>query len=156
MQGANEAAWKDRELTLRERELEIRRRAAELPVQLATLGLRGTMVGSIAGLVLVLALALISTASNRINITGTHLCIITGLICTTVVVYGAFVFQRSAQIAALWKDKGVSRSNSSELDTVHNQFLIEDTMQQHIKQYHEPLEKTLRQIIQEELDHIRR
>jgi hypothetical protein len=148
-----EESWKERELSFRERELEIRRLAATLPVQLADLGLRGTLTGAISGLILVLVLALIGTFSNQVAITGTHLCVITGLLCLTVVAYGAFVFQRSAQIAARWKDMGGIQFSTSEKDNINNQSLIEDSLRQHIEQYHKPLEERL-QRIEEELERI--
>lgn len=94
-------------LELRRKELEIRQREVELPVELASLGLRGTLTGAIIGLVVLVALALISAFSDKAQITGTHLCILAGIICTTVVMFGAFVFQRSVSIAALWKGRRV-------------------------------------------------
>jgi hypothetical protein len=87
------------ELDLRQRELELRRRKVELPIELAKLGLRGTLSGAIAGVVLVVILGCIGAFVEKAQITGTHLCILTGIICATVVFYGAFVFQRSFQLA---------------------------------------------------------
>jgi predicted PurR-regulated permease PerM len=144
-----EESWKERELRFREGELEYRRLVATLPVQLADLGLRGALAGAIAGLILVLVLALISTFSNRVAITGTHLCVITGLLCFTVVAYGAFVFQRSAQIAARLKDMGGIQFSTSEIDNINNQSLIENVLRQHVEQYHKPLEERLQQIKEE-------
>ena len=95
------------ELELRRLELENRKRELELPVELASLGLRGTLSGAIAGIVLLAILAGISTFSERSQISGAHICILAGIICATVALYGAFVFQRSLTVTAR-RDEGVS------------------------------------------------
>src|SRR5262245_28454289 len=52
---------------LRRMELEIRRRQVELPSELATLGLRGTLIGLIAGVVLITVLALVGAIYNKVR-----------------------------------------------------------------------------------------
>jgi hypothetical protein len=97
----------ERKLDLQFKELEIRRRAVELPVELASLGLRGTLTGAIAGAILVIILAVLSAVSEKVNITGWHLCVFAGIICATAAAFGAYVFQRSFQIAATWEKTGL-------------------------------------------------
>jgi hypothetical protein len=87
------------ELELKRLELEIERRKVELPMELASLGLRGTLTGALVGCGLILALAGRNLISDRVQVTGTHLCVFAGIICATVVAYGAFVFNRSLDIA---------------------------------------------------------
>ncbi|MBI3821175.1 MAG: hypothetical protein HY289_00675 [Planctomycetes bacterium] len=106
-------ALSDGELALRRIELEIRNREVELPIELARLGLRGTLMGALAGAAILVILAIISAYSERAQITGTHICILAGIICATVVFYGAFVFQRSIQIA-VDKTKGVTASTTDQ------------------------------------------
>lgn len=96
------------EREIRLKELEIRRREVELPIELASLGLRGTLTGAIVGFVTLMVFAGLSIYSDKTQITGTHLCIMTAIIATTVIMYGAFVFQRSAQIAASYRDTHVA------------------------------------------------
>jgi hypothetical protein len=98
----------DVELELRRLELEIKKRELELPVELAQLGLRGTLTGALAGCTVVLALAIIRAFSDRLDITGAHLCIIMGIVAIAVALYGGFVFQRSVTIGGRWKDNGLS------------------------------------------------
>lgn len=87
--------------------LENDRDEIRLPIKLADLGLRGTLTGAIAGAVLLVVLACISAFSDQSQITGNHLCVIAGIVCATVVFYGAFVFQRSLEIAVN-RSKGVT------------------------------------------------
>ncbi len=96
----------DREIRLKE--LEIRRREVEMPMELASLGLRGTLTGAIVGFVTLMVFAGMSVLSEKAQITGTHLCIMTAIIATTVIMYGAFVFKRSAQIAASYRNTHVA------------------------------------------------
>jgi hypothetical protein len=97
----------DRAYELRLKQLDLKRRATELPVELAKLGLRGTLIGAIVGFVLLVTLALVSAFYPKVEINGWHLCILTGIICTTVGTYGAFIFQRSFSVAAKLGDKAV-------------------------------------------------
>jgi len=87
------------------KELEVRQLEIRLAVELANFGLRGTLMGALLGMLALVIFALIGAFSERIGINGVHLCIMTGLICLTVVSYGAFVFNRSLKVAALWKDR---------------------------------------------------
>lgn len=84
--------------------IENRRRELELPGELTKYGLNGTLGGAIGSLILLLLLATMSLFAPKDSITGTHLCILAGILCATVVFYGAFVFDRSVNIAAAWKD----------------------------------------------------
>jgi len=93
-------------LELQRLELDVRVKQVELPIELARLGLRGTLTGAIAGMILVVILGFIGAFSEKAQITGTHLCILAGIICATVVFFGAFVFQRSVQVA-VDRTKGV-------------------------------------------------
>ena len=93
---------------IRLKELEIQRREVELPIELASLGLRGTLAGAIVGFVTLMVFAGLSVFCEKAQITGTHLCIMTAIIATTVIMYGAFVFQRSAQIAATYRGTHVA------------------------------------------------
>lgn len=85
-------------LRIRMRELEIREQEIKLTASLSDLGLRGTLAGALAGLLLVLLLAALSAWSKNVTITGTHLCIVTGVVAVAVVALGAFVFNRSAAV----------------------------------------------------------
>jgi hypothetical protein len=96
------------ELEIRKKKLELELRKVALPIELATYGLRGTLFGTFAGLFAIVVLAGISAFSERIQITGTQLCIMTAIIAVTVALYGAFVFQRSLSIAGQWGEKGIS------------------------------------------------
>ncbi len=95
----------DRVYDLQLKDFELRRRAVELPVELAKLGLRGTLIGAMAGFLLLVALALITAFSDRVKIDGWHLCVLAGIVGTTVAVFGSFVFQRSFSVAAQVGDK---------------------------------------------------
>jgi len=90
------------------KELEVRQLEIKSAVELASLGLKGTLMGALLGMLALVIFALIGAFSERIGITGVHLCVMTGLICLTVVSYGAFVFNRSLKVAALWKDRSLS------------------------------------------------
>jgi len=57
----------------RRKELEIEWRKVELPFELASLGLRGTLAGALAGCLVVVLLAVIGMFSKAVEITGTHL-----------------------------------------------------------------------------------
>jgi hypothetical protein len=80
----------------------------ELPIELAQLGLKGTLIGAVAGGALILALALIAAFSERAQITGTHLCIIMGLVAATVAAYGGYVFGRSLTLTGDLEGKRIS------------------------------------------------
>jgi hypothetical protein len=95
------------DLELRRLESQNRLREIELPFELAGLGLKGTLIGAVAGEVLVAILACIAVFAEQSRITGTHLCIITAIVGTTVGVYGAFVFKRSLDVSVSNR-KGVS------------------------------------------------
>ena len=88
------------EYQIRLKELEIQRREVELPIELASLGLRGTLTGVIVGFITLMIFAGLSVYSDKAQITGTHLCVMMGIVATAAIMYGAFVFKRSAQIAA--------------------------------------------------------
>jgi hypothetical protein len=109
----------DREIRLKE--LEIRRREIELPIELASLGLRGTLMGAIGGFVVLIVLAGLSVFSDKAQITGMHLCILAAIIATACVMYGAFVFQRSAQIAARYRDTYVAVGSEKSFAEVDSQ-----------------------------------
>ena len=79
-----------------------------MPMELASLGLRGTLTGAIVGLVVLMFFAGLSVFSDRPQITGTHLCVMAAIIATTAIMYGAFVFKRSAQIAASYRGTHVA------------------------------------------------
>jgi hypothetical protein len=96
------------ELEVRHKELETELRKAELSIELAKIGLQGTLVGALAGGMVVVMLALIGMYSDRIQITGLDLCIILGIVAAAVTFYGAFVFQQSLAIRGDWERKKVS------------------------------------------------
>ena len=85
---------------LRMRELHVREMEIKLASDLKQLGLRGTLTGAIGGMLLVVLLAGISVYSGGIVITGTHLCILVGILCASVTFFGAFVFDRAATVVA--------------------------------------------------------
>jgi hypothetical protein len=82
------------------RELELRGQEIQLASDLNALGLRGTLAGALAGVALAAALAATGAFSERIAITGWHICFIVAVISVAVVFFGAFVFNRSAKIVA--------------------------------------------------------
>lgn len=101
----NEFKQRDFELVKLEHELSTQRlrleeKKIELGVQLSQFGLRGTLTGAIGGLFMVIILAILGAFLPDLGIDGTHITIIIGIICVTVGMYGAFVFNRSASFAA--------------------------------------------------------
>ena len=68
------------ELELRRMEMEIRRLEVELPIELAKRGLRGALIGTLAGAVMLVIFAFIAAYFEKAQITGTHLCILGGII----------------------------------------------------------------------------
>lgn len=85
------------------RELAVREREAELVVELAKLGLRGTLTGALVGMLFVLLLASPHLfLEKEYPVCGNHITIIVGMICITVVCYGGFVFNRQLQLAFRW------------------------------------------------------
>jgi hypothetical protein len=95
----------ERDLKLREMELETRLREVELRVGLARTGLRGTLTGALVGFIMVLSLAGISAFFEQVQLTGTHLSIIVGIMAVAIVCYGAFVFERSLSIKGSLQDQ---------------------------------------------------
>ncbi len=96
---------------LRRLKLANEQRQIELPIELAKLGLKGTLIGAIVGAGLVVIIACFGALCDKAQITGTHLCVLTGTVCATVVFYGAFVFNRSIQIA-IDRAKGVTAGSN--------------------------------------------
>ena len=88
------------EVELRRKELEVKLEQIKLRNELATLGLQGTLMGALASCFVIVALALIGAFSPKVQITGKHLCIITGIMALAVVFYGAYIFERSLHVAA--------------------------------------------------------
>jgi hypothetical protein len=87
------------------KELELRLREIEVSKELAQLGLRGALTGALAGCLMVIALAVIAAFSQKVQITGTHLCWMMGIVAVAVALYGAFVFNRSLGISGDFQKK---------------------------------------------------
>ena len=103
--GQPEIKESDLELRKLEYELAMERirleeRKVQLGVQLSQFGLRGTLAGAIGGLLMVTILAVLGSFVPTLGVNGLHLTLIIGIICVTVGMYGAFVFNRSASFAA--------------------------------------------------------
>ena len=99
------------------------RRELEIPCELTKYGLNGTLGGACGGLVLIGLLAWFATYAPKDVIAGNHLCVIATTICVTVVVYGAYAFERSVRIAALWNkglDAAVDKQISKRLAVPHH------------------------------------
>lgn len=129
----NEIGREDLELRKLEYELSIRRlqleeKKIEPGVQLTQYGLKGTLTGAICGVVLVIVLALLGSFLPNLGITGLHITIIIGIICITVGIYGAFVFNRSASVAGRIGDNefkagttdGDKRGGEQKINKRHN------------------------------------
>ncbi len=93
------------EQEIRLRELAVRETEARLMVELAKFGLQGTLTGALVGMVFILLLIAPRIWVAEYPLDGTHVCILTGLICTAVVAYGAFVYNRQLQIALRYMDR---------------------------------------------------
>lgn len=85
------------DLEVRLKELELRAREVELPLELARLAMRGTLTAFIAGASVLVALAVVSIFATAI--TGMHLCLMAGIVCGSVALYGGFVFHRAVGVA---------------------------------------------------------
>ena len=96
------------DVELQKKELEVKLEQIKLRNELATLGLQGTLMGALASCFVIVALALIGAFSPKVQITGKHLCIITGIMALAVVVYGAYIFERSLHVAAELEGKKAS------------------------------------------------
>jgi len=88
------------ELAISERRIALEEKQAELAIQLAQYGLKSTLFGTFAGFLFVLLLALLGYIAPEMGITGTHIVIMIAIMGSIVGIYGAFVFNRSASIAA--------------------------------------------------------
>ena len=87
-------------LALSERQVALEEKKAEFALQLAQYGLKGTLIGTIGGMTMVLVLTILALLSPELGITGIHIIVMVGIIGSIVAMYGAFVFNRSASFVA--------------------------------------------------------
>ena len=93
-----QARMQRHDMELKIKQLEAENKRDELRIELARLGLRGTLIGVICAFTLIAILVAISAFSEKVNITGTHLCIMIFMLSAAVISFGAFVFNRTAKI----------------------------------------------------------
>ena len=83
--------------------------------QLAQLGLRGTLFGSVASLITIVMIVVVQVATDRHIVEGWAFAGMVAAIVLPVTFYGAFIFNRALTVSANVAAEGVSISATSPL-----------------------------------------
>ena len=73
---------------------DLNRRRLELEYELAQTGLKGTLIGALAVILMITILAVVSALTRTTILSGTQIVSIFGVVLVVAVAYGAFVYKR--------------------------------------------------------------